>query len=364
MNTAIQDLKKMKLKILKFNINIFNKTNFTLLDIFDTLIHVQNTVTYSLIELEKSKINFNLFDTEFISQDIIDNNSSCLFYKFTYKIKIHNFNIKLVIYSKKKSFPIKRYILKIAIMCLFSNHKKDLTITILMLKDKKLLPKNGVLGNNSLNSGFTFYNNNINSIVIFREEELEKVLLHELIHALHLDLLETDYDIEFKASNYFQISPVTEIRINEAFTDFWAIILNIMIDTLIRFKTINKKTEVEFLKQFEIERQFTLLQTAKIINYMGFNTIYDFTKYYSKDSIHFKQTKPAFSYFFVKASLFFNIQMFIREYYKTPHKFKDIVLTLVLNKTFLKELDKIMMILKKKNLKNNYLLKTMRMTLL
>ena len=34
----------------------------------------------------------------------------------------------------------------------------------------------------------------------------------------------------------------------------------------------------------------------------------------SKDSIHFKQTKPAFSYFFVKASLFFNIQMFIREY--------------------------------------------------
>ena len=44
-----------------------------------------------------------------------------------------------------------------------------------------------IIGINSVNSGFTTFNTEP-YISIFREEESDKVLIHELIHYLELDL--------------------------------------------------------------------------------------------------------------------------------------------------------------------------------
>ena len=119
-----------------------------------------------------------------------------------------------------------------------------------------------------------------------------------------------------------------------------------------------------FEKKFELERKFTLFQTAKILILLGFNNIEEFKNLndYSNNLV-WTQNTPAFSYFFIKASLFFNINVFIKENIRNKMNYKNTILKLILDSSFLKEIDTIMLNIKQNKVKNKYLLKTSRMTI-
>lgn len=82
----------------------------------------------------------------------------------------------------------------------------------------KVLPNPSIpLGSRDINSGVTFHLHN--SIVIYREEEANKVLIHELIHAYRLD-----EGINLKSVPYVPTSKVP-IRFTETYTELLAALL-------------------------------------------------------------------------------------------------------------------------------------------
>lgn len=364
MNTAINDFKKLKINIPKFNYNLLQRYDFTLFDLLDSLIFVDNNVNIELKSNQKTKINFDSIDAKFISEEIKENSKDIVFNQLEYSVQFKNTNFSLFIFTTKSNINVINLVRKICILHLNSEFKDNFEIYIFMLKDKKKF-KGPLLTANSISSGFTHITQSFNKILIFREEELNKVLVHELIHCFNIDLLFKNVNIEFKASHYFNINPKNTIEINEAYTDFWAILINNMIELVIKHKSLGKHIEKEFLINFNLERKFTMFQAAKILVLTGFKNINQFTKKFNKnDNLFLDQTIPAFSYFFVKASMFYNINVFLKEYYLDPKSYKKIVLKLMLNKFFLKDINEIMQQIIKKKITNKYLLKTSRMTLL
>lgn len=215
---------------------------------------------------------------------------------------------------------------------------------------KKLYSKHEkMLGTENVNSGLTsFYPTR--EITIFRKEEHKKLILHELIHFLDLDFKDKIY---LNFSNHFNISPELEILLYESYTETTACIINAILTS---YDCNNRKNVNLFNKLIKIETKFALFQSAKILLFFGFKDIADFAKPYDGRN-RFRQTSHIFSYYIIKASLLYNIDKmvefynlfcegikFIRES-KSYDAYKNLILRSCLDKQFLKEVDKLMIVI-------------------
>jgi hypothetical protein len=90
---------------------------------------------------------------------------------------------------------------------------------------KRVIP-NGALSTYNINNGMTsYYNINKASILIYRSEELIKVLIHEIIHAYKIDSAFNGKSLEDNINNLFKLS--NDVNTNESFTETYACILNV-----------------------------------------------------------------------------------------------------------------------------------------
>jgi hypothetical protein len=187
--------------------------------------------------------------------------------------------------------------------------KKTIDLELFSSKYTKQLPmvKGDVCGPDNINSGVTtyYYDKHINNkTMVFRKEEMKKLVLHELIHNLGYDFV--TLTITFNAHLYFNISPHQKITINEAYTESIACIINCMISSY----EINHRKNFKLFSDFLVyEMTFSLFQTAKILLHYGFDSAEDFIRPYNK-SDKFKQNTSVFSYFFVKTGLLFSLSKF------------------------------------------------------
>ena len=92
-----------------------------------------------------------------------------------------------------------------------------------------------------------------------------------------------------------------ELLLNEAFVEFWAIILNAI---LLSYDVTNNIKVKKIINLINLELQFSLLQSAKILKHAGFNTFQEFMQKSDKKLI---QQTHVFSYFIIKTALLFNI---------------------------------------------------------
>ncbi len=94
---------------------------------------------------------------------------------------------------------------------------------------KELTGHNSRIGLNAfnVNSGFTVrdYASGISTIVVYREEEVVKVLIHELLHAFDIDCKTSSSRDGSTFARLFDKE--TSININETFTDLYACLLNL-----------------------------------------------------------------------------------------------------------------------------------------
>ena len=101
----------------------------------------------------------------------------------------------------KISFICKQIILTIYLLLdlLETNITKSLKI-IIILRKKKQLPKekNDILHSENVNSGLTYACVEHNQILLYREEELCKVLIHELFHAFCGDIYFNNFNFKIK----------------------------------------------------------------------------------------------------------------------------------------------------------------------
>ena len=194
-----------------------------------------------------------------------------------------------------------------------------LNIYIILDQNTRQIPNHRFipLQSKNINSGFTFTCKENNDIFIYRKEEAFKVFIHESFHSFHLDFSNMDQKMaNEKIKETFQgIHGKQDLRIYEAYTEFWAEIINILL--------LNKKeTSVNFHKINECifyERLWSIFQCGKILHHYNLELKNLFIKDFhhssssssSSSSFGYETNTFPFSYFLLKAICFENINDFI-----------------------------------------------------
>jgi hypothetical protein len=190
---------------------------------------------------------------------------------------------------------------------------KKLDVFIYLTPFKKILPENGeTIGKDNVNTAYTTSCAPHGKIVIYRSEEWFKVLIHETFHVLGLDFSHHPNDSITKELK--KIFPVnSDIKLFEGYTEAWAEILNCLFVSY--YRTKSKK---EFLSRFErcmtIERDFSVYQMLKVLNYMNlrYSDLYSSNPKAQMRRLHFyKEESNVFAYYIITALLLFNVDKFL-----------------------------------------------------
>lgn len=186
-------------------------------------------------------------------------------------------NITLCSTMKVNEETIKR-ILRISMYFMSISRNKNVPQVLVILTPftKKLNDRN-VITPEEVNSG---YSDGI-AIRVWRQEEMEKVLIHEMIH-FH----EIDFGIMYMSYDTYALKK-KKINVNESITETLATII------YAHNNNIDLKKEVEH----------SLYQAAKLFHYFGFKTVEEFTN--SKTDCIFNETTNAFAYYILKSYLLF-----------------------------------------------------------
>ena len=191
----------------------------------------------------------------------------------------------------------------------FNIKNKNINITLFLTKLLKQIKEKPtrVLTSSEINSGVTIHSSDI-KIYIFRTEELEKVILHEVIHALNIDLKirnnSTLYDKKLQCN--FNIDNKDSVRIYEAFTETTAILFNTALNSILVGSDLNLTIENEI--------KFNLYQCLTIMDYFSINTLFSNTVCFSNNQ--WKETTSVFAYFVLKTISILNSDEFLEKMLK------------------------------------------------
>lgn len=266
----------------------------------------------SLVYLESSK-DIKIEENDYIDKKIIN---KLVLMKHNKKVFIKINNIELIFEFFDKHKINKKYFTFLFNLTCFliyylnikskSEEKKILTINLYNYKGKKKIPKNNSnVEKIHVNSGYTtyYFHDNKANILIYRNEEVCKVLIHELIHALRLDL---DVELHNKEIDSLFCSK-SSIKINETYTDTLACILNTILYSLFSLDNDNIKDFQDILKiNFREENNFIKCQAYKLLLINKY--IFDKNKIIC-EKMNDEETN-AIAYYILKALLFSKFFLF------------------------------------------------------
>ena len=244
-------------------------------------------INYKILpyKIPKNKIE-KLIKSDWVYQEVINNLESLdSNYKITWYYKtIHNIYLKCR--KEKYIYFCKRINILLNIINYLYDLKKykedkPISIYLVLTSLKKNFDIDLIIGPKNINSGYT--NFILNEIFIWREEEFEKVIFHELIHYMDLDCSNIIFDDKYLHHNINEFKSYFE-----AFTDFWGIIYHLIYVSLVTNRSVNSLLQIEF--KF-MENQANLM-----------NDFFNLDKWDNKKEI--KQKTPAFTYFIIKYMIF------------------------------------------------------------
>jgi len=198
------------------------------------------------------------------------------------------------------------------------NHcAENLKIFCFLTPFRKKIPRNqySILSPAHCNSAVTTSCTKNGEIVIFREEEICKVLIHESFHVFGLDFSNLPTNkINNKMVKIFPIE--SEFNLFEAYSGTWASILNSLFSA---YGLLDDKDDVDnFLlyadSLIQCEQIFSLFQCIKVLNFMDLS----YQNLYTRDEIPhqarkylYKEKTNAFAYYIVRSILMFHLPEFL-----------------------------------------------------
>jgi hypothetical protein len=261
-----------------------------------------------------------LFDSNFVDKRCYDYVKNNIVGVFTLSTNISNLNVKINygIFNKSEFNKLKRleklllHALKIVRFCnLYRKTEtvKSLNIFLQLTPILKKLPTKNtdILGPTNCNSAVTFACASSGELLIYREEEWKKTLIHELFHSLCLDFSIINYNkLKDDIGGIFKIK--SELLISEGYCEFWASIINCCFCSYSFLKNKNNLDDFILYVEFGIymERIFSLFQCTKILDFM--NLKYEHLWKQDKISesyrnILYKEETNVFSYYILKMIL-------------------------------------------------------------
>ena len=253
---------------------------------------------------DRKELHDLLYNNNFISLDVLH------YYEITniinVKIKNDKFDLDLYIAHSDES-RIDYFILKIIKILnimyeinnrIIKNSNKKLNVKVLLTKQRKeiyddLIP---ILSSINVNSGSSIRGE---IVCVWREEELEKVLIHEIQHYYGCDFY-------INCNEYKYVKKILEEHFNVDGKDMVNESYNETLAHIIHMCFINKELNMNINKIYDIEMKFLFLQTAKIIKYFGGSKFQQLFKSNEK-FISLKQTTSVLSYYIIKTIMMFNI---------------------------------------------------------
>ena len=212
---------------------------------FDIRLYIQNKINNCY------KYNFDHMDLYFFDNKDVNNDTIEFIYKITKWI-----------YDINPRHKIRLFIFNIPI-------KKDMNTKILTYE----------------NSCTAYTSLKYKEIIIWRDEELYKLIIHELIHLLFLDIKFTWQNNNVYNLKYIPERLRTGVSINESVTEFIAMFLYTILSSI----TKNKKFKSLYYKQIK----HSWRMTSKLLNIFNI-------KNFSKDLVKFNQTNNIFAYVVLK----------------------------------------------------------------
>lgn len=192
-----------------------------------------------------------------------------------------------------------------------------LTIFVYHTSLTKELPNSPIqiLNENNINTAFTRTCPTNSEIVVFRKEEWFKVLIHESFHNLALDF--SDMNVSECHARILSIFPVnSEVNLFEAYTEFWARIMNVLFCSYLNTKDKNNLNG--FFKNTEyfmnLESIYSFFQLVKVLGFMNM----EYRNLYQKTDLAqnirntmYKEDTNILSYYVITLILIYNYQSFL-----------------------------------------------------
>ena len=212
-----------------------------------------------------------------------------------------------------------------------------LHITCFLTHFEKKLPdrKEDPLTPFHVNSGLTYFTNPI-QIILFRKEEVQKVLIHELTHYFEIEQrIPISPSLNSFIQERFGIS--NDPRLPEAVTDFWACYVNVLFSScfdlqlfLLNGKGKEKEKQKEKQKEnktkfqsitnskLKYEIDFIVIQASKVISHIDGCLSFSID---SKNERRKKREKKneethVIAYYIVKAIMFMSFQKYLNLFYQ------------------------------------------------
>jgi hypothetical protein len=293
---------------------------------------------------ETTELQYIKIDSNFYSIDLYLDNT------FTKSIEIQIMKIITILTIMKK----------IADKFVLPNKDKKVKIRIILSRQKKSLFSNyNILGPINVNSGSTLPGEYVN---IWRFEEFEKVMIHEIQHFYGCDFHSSDsnyYLIKNVIDEYFDIKG--DDKVNESYNEVSAHII-----AMIYFSQVYK---LKLEDVYNSELYFLLFQTAKIIDFFG-GVNYDSIFKFSSNHIQFNQRTSVLSYYLIKTLFMFNIKYttkFIQKINmqcnekKSMELLSQFIQLIIDDKQIQKYINPLIKLIQK-NKSDKFIYKTMRMT--
>jgi len=282
----------------------------------------------TIAEIPKPKLfNANAFPEE-VRKHIDETMQMC--FSYTFSLFNRDLKVKFIVEEPNEELLVhvyNDYVKKVLVWFNFINKyaverqcSKSITVYIYLTSLKKKLPESNIhiLEENHVNTAFT-YTCQINSeIVVFRKEEWLKVLMHETMHNLALDFSDMNYkEVDSKIVELFPVT--TRGNSFEAYTEFWAEILNASFCSYYMIPSMKKNAENEFIKNFEFflqfEKVFGIFQMVKTLNFMGLKYEDLYSKNVKSKIIRdtlYKEKSNILSYYVIRVILLNNWQNFLK----------------------------------------------------
>jgi len=333
-----KEIKETEFKFIKNTSKLLNDNEK------QTLYELVNSYTYS-VKMENKIKSLKRINT--VQYKFKNTNVNLFLYNNRLSKKIVNEILDLINFSITLFDKIHKPRENIKIYFLLTNENKTINIK----KDKQLIGDN-------INTGYTqsFSDENNDFIVIYRMEELKKVLVHELIHLYNLHGFMSPSNIKI---NNFIKSTNKRFSIFEAYTETLAV--------LIYTYYYSKKNNEDFDKLINKQLYFSFLQSAKILYNQKINSIDDLGKKI------INETTNATSYFILKCSILNNLNLYKNIFNEKDgisllnnekiKLFDENLIKSIKNKKFKENINKSLEDLKNNKI-NNILLKSFRMNIL
>ena len=313
-----------------------NKTNEILRELYNEIQEANNYVKkqvkykhiikkiISATQIIKPK-NFNAKSFPEIVRNHID---ELMMSEICYSFSLYDRNVKVYFVVENDDIELEieqynKYVENIAtwiyILNMYASKEcaKTLNVYFYFTSLEKNLPNSNIhiLDEINVNTAFTTTCPSDSEIVVFRREEWFKVFIHETFHNFGLDFSAMNNDMIHECiTNMYKVE--SNVNAYEAYTEFWAEIINALFCSY--YATKNKNDINEFLSNVEIyinlERTYSLFQLVKTLDFMGlqYKDLYSNTKHAAilRENLY-KENTNVLSYYIIKTVLIYNYQGFL-----------------------------------------------------